>query len=728
MKKNTIIAGAGVSLDAPSNFPIVTEIIDKVLMDISPNENIYRQLKKTNIRDNGDNGLSGDFIRFEALIEIVMMYDRDLSILDAIKEYKDPNQNHFNLAMAAINGNYVITTNFDDLIERAVLSMDYKPYTVFSIDDWILYLKHKESDVKLVPIFKIHGSYYQYRGGIETRTTVKNTLQATLCSIVEGNNILKLPEIKQNLLKYFISNSSTLLFVGYSGSDDFDIMPSLNLIEPPHTTWIYHSNGINSDKGASKFLTVDVTERKLLDIQVKQEKNIRGDELYLLNMHNLGNHISCYTCNTSEYLKGMYGYSLNTKKNKDDNPFLTHIGNWSKKLQFDDKIYIIEQLFHRLSMCKEAIEILNIIDIPNDIIRHKFQLVKNLQNLNSYKEAYEILGEIWEVDSFNAHQEFPNLLERKAYLLSKLFEREQGVYGKEEIIHLFNKAINLLIEEGMPVRTAYINYGLFLFYIKENEKALFYFDKALYEANEKGDFINILNLYNNKSIVLFDKGEFVEAEKVAAEGLELADKLGVYRLVSCFENLLSNLYLISGKIDLAIKSCKRGLCVDADLGDKSDLAISFLLLGQCYFEKKEYRYCEAYYDESLFYFHGIDVDDYLYELRFFRILLFVSLRRFNEAQGEFDQMRPNSENRVEELFYLIASVVLNTDVSSVYTIYLQQLYDMGEVVSYINIIYYLCLLDFPCLLIGKPHVVNAIAIYNELGNDNRVLVLSKSIN
>ena len=88
MKKYVIIAGAGISADSPSEFPTAIPIAEEIIDSIAPNETtIKKLLQSSNIRENIDNEckLSGDFLRFEMLMDSVSLIDKNLDVLDFIK-------------------------------------------------------------------------------------------------------------------------------------------------------------------------------------------------------------------------------------------------------------------------------------------------------------------------------------------------------------------------------------------------------------------------------------------------------------------------------------------------------------------------------------------------------------------------------------------------------------------------------------------------------------------
>lgn len=244
--KYTILVGAGISLDAPANFPIASKIMNAIIDGISPSDDIATLLKKLKVREDGDYAemdkryrLTGDFIRFEMLIDVISKFDHDLNVLDAICSYKIPNLNHYNLAKLAILGNYIITPNFDDLIERAIINLGYSPVTICTDEDFSSYVLYSEqNDSNVIPVFKLHGSFYKYTGNKSEKYIVKETLQASLTSILSNNEKLSLSKPKYQLLKDIIKNTKALIVAGYSGSDDFDIVPVLKELVPYNLIWI----------------------------------------------------------------------------------------------------------------------------------------------------------------------------------------------------------------------------------------------------------------------------------------------------------------------------------------------------------------------------------------------------------------------------------------------------------------------------------------------------------
>ncbi|MBY9008893.1 MAG: hypothetical protein KGD74_03395 [Candidatus Lokiarchaeota archaeon] len=107
--KLTFLVGAGCSVDAPSCLPAGRTMMDAII-DYTCAESEINKIKKL------------EQLRFETLIEIVRdSFDNELKIIDFYGQCDKPNIQHFFLAEMMKKGNFIMTTNFDFLIEYALL-------------------------------------------------------------------------------------------------------------------------------------------------------------------------------------------------------------------------------------------------------------------------------------------------------------------------------------------------------------------------------------------------------------------------------------------------------------------------------------------------------------------------------------------------------------------------------------------------------------------------------
>ena len=271
-KNNYIfMVGAGISIDPPACLLPATQFIQYLLELCAPAEEIQ-------------NLLSLKTLRYEMICDIIQRYiDYELEFMDYFEFGIAPNLIHYFLAKTITKGHAVYTTNFDYLIEHAleklvpqdkksqifpvITKTDYE----FNQDPFKTYLDGK------FPLYKLHGA----KKNIITNIKTKDSLMTTMSAFGKGDNVLSLePNKKKSLMD--TSKNQTLIIMGYSGSDDFDIAPVLRtLFDIKSLIWIDHQQGDSVDifefdpkaafvipKGLSR------TERLLAEISSNTEAQV----------------------------------------------------------------------------------------------------------------------------------------------------------------------------------------------------------------------------------------------------------------------------------------------------------------------------------------------------------------------------------------------------------------------------------------------------------------------
>ena len=135
-----------------------------------------------------------------------------------------PNANHYFLAKALEEGNWIFTTNQDDLIEKACdeMNIDIRKNSCVTKEDYEKFNKIIKSaptpqDVPRGYLFKIHGN-------IEDSSKNLNVYETILMTLREVGRSFN--EYKTNVLTYYLENFD-FCFMGYSCLDDFSIYPIL---------------------------------------------------------------------------------------------------------------------------------------------------------------------------------------------------------------------------------------------------------------------------------------------------------------------------------------------------------------------------------------------------------------------------------------------------------------------------------------------------------------------
>lgn len=164
--------------------------------------------------------------------------DKDLKCIKYYSLCDKPNIIHYFLATMINRGHFVITTNFDCLIEYALINLEVPITDILPIitkEDYKRYDNpYKIIDNGMKAIYKIHGSYKN----VITQESTKNSLMATISSLGKGRKGMSLfqfePE-KIPLLEKILTKRS-LVVLGYSGSDDFDVIPTLKYMK---NIWLF---------------------------------------------------------------------------------------------------------------------------------------------------------------------------------------------------------------------------------------------------------------------------------------------------------------------------------------------------------------------------------------------------------------------------------------------------------------------------------------------------------
>jgi SIR2-like domain len=226
----TILFGAGVGVEAglPTAPQLIEAIAHAFVLDAQGAAELARLSQP-----------SGP-LRFETAMDwLSETADRDLRVLSFLDK-AEPGPLHQALAWAAAKGARLVTVNFDDLAERAVSDAAASPWTIDA------YQAGAEAPAGAVRVLKLHGTRRLH--GSQGVRPADRPLQATITQIVRDGGAGGLPEQAHQLLAGTI-DWSPLVVIGYSGSDDLDVMPSLQRCSPSRVLWIQARVGVPGSGG-----------------------------------------------------------------------------------------------------------------------------------------------------------------------------------------------------------------------------------------------------------------------------------------------------------------------------------------------------------------------------------------------------------------------------------------------------------------------------------------------
>lgn len=528
----TYLGGAGCSITSPSNIAPARKMMESIIRFFFPEEEIKRII---NMPD----------IRFESLIEKIQLVDENLNILDYYSFCEFPNLQHLFLANEIIKGNNVMTTNFDNLIEYALLKLGCEKTSIFPVITTEDYINFRDFNHEICyPVFKIHGSVKN----IISNNYTRESLIATLYSLAKDYdlNLFKLNPEKKNIIES-ITEEKTLFVMGYSGNDDFDIIPTLKLLEFPTIVWIDHQ-----DKEETELFEI------LKDDVSINENHSKVLEILLEIKHSNPDTIIYYILgNTDEIVKNLYKGSV-------------YPGNI--QFLYEPDLYINDCFLKVDDLVKWRLAVLIYLSLNKfkDALRCSLKMCKIAfrENNNFYKAiSMAMIGNC--------------LQELKKYRLSikinknalKLFEIDKKVACKCDITHLNNikkwkadtfnnigkiyiELNNYLLAEDYLTRAKLIemelrdyigliftlnNITASIFKQGRNKDALEVIEEAEQLSCNSGHFLHKITIFNTKAIILAEIGEIDMARIYFQNALELANNLNDQNSISKIRRNLESL-------------------------------------------------------------------------------------------------------------------------------------------------------------------------------------------
>jgi tetratricopeptide (TPR) repeat protein len=507
----TFLIGAGCSIDPPSSLAAGRQMMGAIIRYASPESEAPKLLAL-------------DDLRFEALVETFRdVLDRDLRLLDYFGECDRPNLHHLFLAEMLQKGNFVVTTNFDFLIEHALLRAGVDRRNVIPVITQGDYLQFDDpqrlaAEGKYL-VVKVHGSTRNVITNENTRESLIATIQAFGVG-KEGVSVFQVEPFKQRLLESLFFDR-TLVVLGYSGSDDFDVVPTLaQLRHLRKIVWINHARAdafpqltevtANDAKEPARATRV---ERILSNIQ-----RGTGAQVYRVDM------------NTSSFTRLFI-----TAPASNDQAFSLTPTTWLEaqvaepselhRHIFAYKIYHQrERYLDALLQCFAILEIAD--EIHNEEVKADF--LSNIgalyQSQNDYPQAIKAFEKSLKiVDSLRLSKAQAVV---RSNLASLYFEQKQY----ENALHEYMQLVPILERESRSAfqGVAFSNLGTALVQAGRWEEALRYLRQALDTFDHLGDLLHKATVLSSIAHAHANQKDFGEADRYWSTALDLYTQLSDY--------------------------------------------------------------------------------------------------------------------------------------------------------------------------------------------------------
>ncbi|MHA1193149.1 MAG: tetratricopeptide repeat protein, partial [Promethearchaeota archaeon] len=584
-KSLTFLVGAGCSVLAPSNLPNARDFIKSII-------------ESTIIKSEVDRILSLENLTLEQLLRIIYsITDENSDLIDFFSECDKPNLEHFFLAEMITNGSYVITTNFDQLIEIALLALEVprkKITPVITQRDYGKYMDPgKLFESGRMAVYKIHGSSNNLITGENTQESLMNTIKL-LGINQERRNIIQLEPYKAQVIGN-ISKDRTLIVLGYSGKNDFDITPTIKLMDSlKNLIWVNHEEKAKN-----------ITQLKeIKDDNIQSIKDIDELDQILLDIARINHDLNIFRLdiNTKTLLNDLVGSTELISKEGFELDLSEWIKESIKELSDEAKLFTSFKIYHETKQYKDALRCLErIYRLAEDKTDDKWKTISlmNMGIINMEQNELE-----------KALDWFKKSLQSQVKL--KIFPQRISIFKNIGLIYQAQGNLdeaNNFFQQGLKINLKYkdmkIESELY------NQLGLLELDKSNYKEAIKNFEISLkinekLNDLQEKAFTLKNiAATHVRSKNISAalknlsEAMEINNTLGNMIEKGNILNNLGLIHHIAGNSILGIEKCNNALDLFNQIQfieGKMDVLNN---LGEIYRDQWNYPRAYEYFKEAV---------------------------------------------------------------------------------------------------------------------------------
>lgn len=559
-----IFCGAGISRD--SGLPVVNQLVPYMLekLEVSPEDLRF-------ILDENNNSR----IPFEAFMQGLQEGSKLDKIFD-IYDQGEPNTNHLLLAKLIKAGKIktIVTTNFDKLIEKALL-MEPKPFR--ENDDYDVVYKERDleninwSD-KRIRIIKVHGSVHD-----------KDSMAITL-RLVASQELSK-PRMTVIQQIFSSGNNTHVLVLGYSSSDVFDISPQILATSENHKKVFYVQHSYNfkveeieKQPDKNPFKKFKGSQRIYLDTNLLVvnvwESIIGKPEPYKAKNSGTGwkEYVDAWEAEAVEKNGEIFRHSI-------PGNILMRMGEAKKAIKYYDKALQISKECN--DKYKEVLWLGNLGGIYAQIGRYDMAL-------ENYEQALQIAKDI-----NDKHTEGTGIGN-----IGNIY-RVQGKYRKA--IENFEQALAIAQEVGDKRGEAiwFSSIGNACQSLGEYGKAIENYKQALQIAQLIGDKQNEGNFFGDIGSIYADLGKPAKAIENFKQALEIAQEIGDKQKKGHWLGSLGGVYGNLGESGKAITILEQALAIAQEIDDKYNEGAWLGNLGLLHYRLGDYQKAIGNYEQSL---------------------------------------------------------------------------------------------------------------------------------
>ncbi len=162
--------------------------------------------------------------------------------------------------------------------------------------------------------------------------------------------------------------------------------------------------------------------------------------------------------------------------------------------------------------------------------------------------------------------------------------------SKQTLMH-FEQALEQALDskDKIVIGLSYQKMGKIYQTLKQEDKAIEYYNKSMAIREELNDEKGLSSLYNNLCFLYMNKSDYDQAMQYAEKAIIIRRKLGNKKDLAVSLRTYTNLLLSKGEMDKALISAKESLECSESLNDLNGKALANSVIGNILLEKGEYK-------------------------------------------------------------------------------------------------------------------------------------------
>lgn len=597
-EKFAFLAGAGISMESPTNLPSARQIVKCLFECFAPQEEVSTLLELPNLR-------------YEQVVEnLQRSFDPELKFMDYFDLIKKPNPIHDFLASMILRRESVITTNFDYLIEYALLNiLPKKKYhqikPVIIKDDYYSYIKNlksiRKSNLQSYFLAKLHGS----NKNILTKKPTKSSLVTTISALGrnrEAGQTFAIEPFKKPVLQSLLANR-TLIVLGYSGRDDFDIGPTLKeLLGLKKIFWIDHwakkESKIEFFDG-DRIITQLSSSAPTSDLDIFLSQIAKNQQIEVVKVKtNTGRFIN------QELLPRLVGDKSRVKmdvKSTQNPDFLDWLKSNFPKISLARKYIFAGSLFKELGnftallrIAEKGIEITEKHDQKSKIAPFYDFMALYYHRQGNYQKAHEYCEKELELEEKEGNSE------NKAVILNNLAGNFLNLGNLQKGLELYEQAIKIHKNSNNlePVAIILNNIAIIHTIQGDLEGALIKNEEALKINETIGNLAGKAKCLSDIGWIYHMQGKLIEAMEKHKIALRIEEEIGDLWGISSRLVDIGNVYKSQKNFEQALFTFNKALVHQEKIQDLSSLASIYNNIGSIHIAQGDLEKAQDYIQKS----------------------------------------------------------------------------------------------------------------------------------